>query len=55
MTTTKLALGVTIGTLAAVLVLFGIVQLSQPQDCSLQRLEVSNGERLENDLSDGCR
>lgn len=55
MSVTKLALGVTIGILAAVLIVFVIVRLGEPQDCGLQQLEVSNGDRLESDLDDGCR
>lgn len=53
--TTKLAIGVMLGILAAALVVFVLVQLNTPRDCALQQLEVETGQRADYDLDDACR
>ena len=57
MTTRKIALGVALGILAALAVVFVIYQWSQPSDleCSLERANVLTGQMSQYEINDACR
>lgn len=55
MSSTRLATTIAAGILIAAAVIFGAYLAFQPQDCGLQLLEETSGERLPSDVSSQCR
>lgn len=53
--TSKIAMGVALGVLLALAIVYLVVQQTTPQDCPLQRTQVVTGEKSIYEIDEACR